>query len=320
MPTIHPLAAVDPRAELDADVTVGPFCVVGPDVRLGAGCVLHGHVTLAGRSRFGQRNQFFAGCALGLPPQDKKYRGETTALEVGDDNHFREACTVHVGTVQGGGVTRVGSGNLFMVNAHLGHDGQVGDETILANNVMLAGHVHVGDRATLLGGVGVHHFTTIGAYSFITGYARVQQDVPPFCKLDLESKVRAVNTVGLSRAGISEEAIDALEDAVRQLFLDRGTRPFSRVMTELETQYAPAAPNGNGHHASPKHSEGGGTAVATLPARITAPATAPPRVAPDGVALPAPSETTGPDLVRQLVAFLQRRTAGRHGRYLESKR
>lgn len=265
MPKISPLASVDSNANLADDVEVGPFCVIGPDVTVGAGCRLLNNVTLLGHTTIGRNNLFFPNSVIGAPPQDKKFRGEVTRLEIGDNNQFREAVTIHVGTATGVGTTRVGNDNLLMVNCHIGHDAQVGSHCVLANNVMIAGHVVIGDYVGMMGGVGVHHFVTIGDYAYIGGYARIHHDVPPFVKIDGADQVRGLNSVGLRRAGVSEAHIDELETVVRRLFYNRD-KPFSVTLNEYD--------NANGVN----------------------------------------------DHVKQMVAFLRRRDAGRHGRHLEAHR
>ncbi len=167
MPTISSLSSVDPKACLAADVEIGPFCAVGPDVVLGEGCRLVSHVVIAGRTRIGHGNVFHPNSVIGGPPQDKKYRGEPTRLEIGDENTFREGVTVNIGTSDGEGCTRVGSNNLFMANSHIGHDAQFADDCVLANNVMIAGHVVCASHVNMMGGAGVHHFVTIGEYAYI---------------------------------------------------------------------------------------------------------------------------------------------------------
>ena len=156
MAQIHPSSIVDSRAQLADDVVVGPFCIVGPDVVIGSGTVLNSHVTVAGRTRIGKNNRIFQNAAVGCEPQDKKYQGEDTALEIGDENVIRENCTISIGTVQDHGITRIGSRNLFMANVHIAHDCQVGSDTILANNVAVAGHVWIEDFVILGGQAAVH--------------------------------------------------------------------------------------------------------------------------------------------------------------------
>ena len=169
---IHPTALVDERATIGQDVVVGPFCFVGPDVKIGDRTVLRSHVTVEGRTTLGTDNVVYPGAAIGCEPQDKKYAGEDTVLIVGDRNVIRENCTLSIGTVQDEGVTRVGSDNLFMANAHVAHDCRVGNGTILANNVALAGHVTLEDYAIVGGQTGVHQFCRVGAHAMVGGVAR----------------------------------------------------------------------------------------------------------------------------------------------------
>jgi UDP-N-acetylglucosamine acyltransferase len=233
-PRIHPLAEVDPRAVIGEGVEIGPFCIVGPDVVLGAGNELKSHVVIVGHTRIGDNNVFHPNCVIGGPPQDSKYKDEPTRLEVGDENVFREASSVNVGTVKGGGVTRVGSGNMFMINAHLGHDGHIGNRCILSNNVMIAGHVVIGDGVAMMGGAGVHHFVSIGDYAYLAGYCRIHHDVPPFVKVADDDNVRGVNVLGLRRNGFGPDDIEAIESATRRLFYGRD-RAFSRALAEFDT-------------------------------------------------------------------------------------
>ncbi|MDB5325105.1 MAG: acyl-(acyl-carrier-protein)--UDP-N-acetylglucosa mineO-acyltransferase, partial [Phycisphaerales bacterium] len=155
-----------------------------------------------------------------------------TQLIIGNGNQIREAVTIHTGTETGTGITKIGNGNLLMVNAHIGHDAIFGDRCLIGNNVMIAGHVHCMDGAALMGGVGVHHFVTIGEYAYIAGYARVMHDVPPFVKVDNTAAVRAVNHVGLKRSGFTDADIDAIDAAARRLFLGK-TKAFSTTLREL---------------------------------------------------------------------------------------
>lgn len=233
MPTISPLAVIDPRAELASDVEVGPFCVVGPDVRIGAGTRLMAHVTITGRTTIGKRNLFYPNSVIGCIPQDLKYKGEPTTLEIGDDNQVREAVTMHTGTVQGGGATRVGSGNLFMVNAHIGHDASIGDGCVLANNVMLAGHVVIGDNVVMSAGAASHHFVRIADHVFIGAYSRVHMDVAPYVKVQ-DDTVWDTNTLGLKRCGFADSDIEAIDDAVRRLFISKKV-PFSEAIAQFDT-------------------------------------------------------------------------------------
>ncbi|HEX4053934.1 MAG TPA: acyl-ACP--UDP-N-acetylglucosamine O-acyltransferase [Tepidisphaeraceae bacterium] len=233
MPKISPLSCVDPKACIAADVEIGPFCALGPEVVLGEGCRLVSHVVITGRTRIGRDNVFHPNSVIGGPPQDKKYRGEPTQLEIGDGNIFREGVTVNTGTSEGEGFTRVGSHNLLMANSHIGHDAQFADDCVLANNVMIAGHVVCASHVNMMGGAGVHHFVTIGEYAYIGGAARIHHDVPPYMKVDGADKVRGVNDVGLLRAGFSAQEITELEEVCRKLFYRR--KPLARAMAEFDT-------------------------------------------------------------------------------------
>lgn len=226
MANISPLSVVDPKAQLADDVEVGPFCTVGPDVIVGSGTRLISHVVLTGNTKIGKGNVLFPGATVGLMPQDLKYRGEATGVEIGDNNHIREHVTIHRGTTYGAkicgdGITRLGNNNLLMINSHLGHDCQIASRCILANNVMLAGHVVVGNNVIMNGGVGVNAFVSIGDFSYIAGYAQIHHDVPPFVKVSGMNKVRALNTLGLKRHGFTESDIESLENAVRHLFINK---------------------------------------------------------------------------------------------------
>jgi UDP-N-acetylglucosamine acyltransferase len=239
MPKISPLSVVDPKAVLADDVEVGPFCAVGPDVTIGAGTRLISHVAIYGRCRIGRRNVIFPNAAIGCQPQDLKYEGEATGLEIGDDNHIREHVTIHPGTayggkVNGGGVTRVGDDNLLMVNAHIGHDAQIGSHIVIANNAMIAGHVVIGDHVVVSAAAGLNAFVSVGHFAYIGGCARIHHDAPPFMKINEQDKVRAVNSTGMCRAGMSQPDIDAIEEAARRLFRDR-KKPFAQALAEFDT-------------------------------------------------------------------------------------
>ena len=176
---IHATAIIHPGAVLAPDVSVGAYSMIGEHVRVGAGTTIANHVCISGRTTIGQGNRIFSFCALGGEPQDKKYRGQDTALEIGNDNTIREFCTFNIGTVEDTGVTRLGHRNWMMAYVHLAHDCQVGNDTIFANNASLAGHATVGDWAIMGGFSGVHQFCRVGEHSFIGISAVVTQDVPP---------------------------------------------------------------------------------------------------------------------------------------------
>jgi UDP-N-acetylglucosamine acyltransferase len=238
MSKISPLACVDPKAVLGEDVEVGPFCVIGPDVKIGAGTRLISNIVVTGHTTIGQGNTIHPHATLGGPPQDLKYKGEPTGLEIGNNNTFRECVSINVGTVygskiHGGGITRVGDGNLFMVNVHIGHDVQVGSRCILANNVMIAGHIVMGNGVILNGGVGINAWVSVGDFAYIAGYARVHHDVPPFVKVSDDNKIRALNKLGLRRAGFSDADIEALDAAARHLFFAR-KGPISKALKDFD--------------------------------------------------------------------------------------
>lgn len=224
MTTIHPTAIIDPTARLADDVRVGPWCRVGPGVELGSGCELLDHVVILDRTIAGARNRFHPFCVVGADPQDRKFHGEATSLEIGDGNEFREHVTLHRGTSNGGSVTRIGSDNLVMVGSHVAHDCHVGDRVVIANQVMLAGHVRIEDDASIGGGVGVHHYATIGRLAFVGGMARISRDVPPYMIVEGHpAEVRAVNVIGLVRNGFTQDEIDGVKDAFRRLFRESGS-------------------------------------------------------------------------------------------------
>jgi len=217
--SIHPTAIVAEGAVVPASCMVGPFCTIGPNVVLGEGCELVSHVVLDGHSTFGARNKIFSFACLGIAPQDLKYAGEPTRVEIGDGNTIREYVTISRGTVGGGGVTRVGSGNLIMAYVHIGHDSQIGNECILPNGATLAGHVTVEDYATLSANAPVHQFCRVGKYAYIGGGTTITQDVLPYSLTSIERNNHAygVNKVGLQRRGFSAEDVRELSTAMRAL-------------------------------------------------------------------------------------------------------
>lgn len=219
MTLIHPQAIVDPSARLAEDVEVGPWTLIGPDVEIGAGTRIASHVVIKGPTRIGEGNQIFQFATIGEECQDKKYRGEPTRLEIGDYNVFREGCTVHRGTVQDAGITRIGSHNLFMAYTHVAHDCVVGDHVILANNAALAGHVHVGDHAILGGFTAVHQFCRIGAHVMCGAGTVVLKDIPAYVMATGNSaRPHGINLEGLRRRGFSAEAIGMLRRAYKTLY------------------------------------------------------------------------------------------------------
>ncbi len=201
------------------DVKVGPNCVIGELVSIGAGTVLMAGVVMDGRTEIGARNLFFPHAVVGTAPQDLKFVGEDSRLVIGSDNTFREHITVNKGTAKGGGITSIGDSNLFMACSHVAHDCTIGSNIVMANNVLLAGHVTIQDHAQLSGAVGVHHFTTVGRMSFIGGLTRIVRDVPPYMIVEGNpARVRGVNVVKVERLGFDETRIRALKDAYRTMW------------------------------------------------------------------------------------------------------
>jgi UDP-N-acetylglucosamine acyltransferase len=219
MSAIDPRAVVSPSAKLGNCVQVGAFAIVGDEVELGDGCVVESHAVVKGPSRFGRENHFYSFSMIGGDPQDLTYTGQRVRLEVGDENEFREYCTVHRGTIKGGGVTRLGSHNLIMAYAHIGHDCQIGNHVILTNGAQLAGHSVVEDYAGISAFCLFHQFVRIGAHSYIGAGTIITQDVPPFSLIvgERETRCFGINKVGLERHGFSPERIRVIEKAYRYL-------------------------------------------------------------------------------------------------------
>ena len=235
--SIHPSAIVAPGARVPDSCTVGPYSTIGPEVVLGENCTLISHVVLDGRTRIGARNTFYPFCSIGVPPQDLKYGGEPTELEIGDDNTIRESVTISRGTVGGGGITRLGSNNLLMTCAHIGHDSQVGSHCILANAATLAGHVVIEDYVTLGAFCPVHQHCILGKYAFIGGGTIVTQDVLPFSLTSSkrENKAFGINKIGLQRRGFSPERLQLLQKAFRLLLAAKlNTSQALEKIKELE--------------------------------------------------------------------------------------
>jgi UDP-N-acetylglucosamine acyltransferase len=216
---IHPTALVHSGAKLAAGVSVGPYSIIGEHVTIGEGTTIGPHVLIEGRTRIGVQNRIFGFSALGGDPQDKKYAGEATALEIGDRNTIREYCTFNCGTVQDAGVTRIGNDNWVMAYVHIAHDCQVGSNTILANGANIAGHVHIGDYAVLGGLTGVHQFVIIGAHAMTGGATLLLQDLPPYVTAaGNDAKPFGVNVEGLKRRGFNEGQIAEIKRAYKTLY------------------------------------------------------------------------------------------------------
>jgi UDP-N-acetylglucosamine acyltransferase len=224
MSEIHSTAIVAPGARLADDVVIGPYCIVGEHVALGSGVNLRAHVVVEGRTTIGAGTRIFPFATIGLEPQDLKYRGEESSLEIGSNNTIREYVTMNPGTTGGGMVTRVGSNSLFMVGVHIAHDCQVGDGVVMANNATLAGHVVIEDHAILGGLSAVHQFCRIGRHAMVGGLSAVVRDVIPYGQANGDrARLSGINIVGMQRSGFSRDDISGLRTAFQYLFSDEGT-------------------------------------------------------------------------------------------------
>lgn len=259
MALIHPTALVDPKARLDASVEVGAYSIIGPDVTIGAGSKIGPHVVVEGHTTLGSDNTIFQFASIGAAPQDKKYAGEPTRLEIGDRNTIREFVTFNRGTTQDGGITRLGSDNWIMAYVHIAHDCQLGDNIILANNATLAGHVHLGDWVFLGGFTSVHQFCRIGAHAMTAFTAAVSQDVPPFVTAAGNRAVPAgINSEGLKRRGFSSDQIAAikrgyklvyraglpLEEAKAALLVEETKTPDAAIYLRQLREFIETSPRG----------------------------------------------------------------------------
>lgn len=219
MAKIHPTAIIEAGAKLADDVEIGPYAVIGAHVEIGAGTTVGAHTVISGHTSIGRDNRIFQFASLGATPQDKKYAGEPTRLEIGDRNTIREFCTFNLGTVQDAGVTRLGNDNWIMAYVHLAHDCQIGNQTIFANNSQLAGHVHVDDHAILGGFTAVHQFCRIGGHSITSIGTVVLQDIPPFVTASGNTaQPYGINSEGLKRRGFSPDAITRIKRAYKTLY------------------------------------------------------------------------------------------------------
>ena len=237
---IHPTAIVHPGARLAPDVGIGAYSIVGEHVEIGAGTDIGPHVVIAGHTRIGEGNRIYQFCSIGEAPQDKKYAGEPTRLEIGDRNTIREFCTFNCGTAQDAGVTRLGNDNWIMAYVHLAHDCQVGNATIFANNAQLAGHVHVGDWAILGGFTVVHQFVRIGAHSITAMGTILLQDLPPFVMAaGNPAEPRGINAEGLRRRGFEVDSVAAVKRAFKSLYKNGLTLEDARRVIAGDVAAAP---------------------------------------------------------------------------------
>jgi UDP-N-acetylglucosamine acyltransferase len=233
MSKIHSTAYVDKKAELEEGVEIGPNAYIGPKVYIGKGTIVKANSYLESHTRIGENNQIGPFAVIGTPPQHLSYKGEETYVEIGDENIIREFVTIHRGTLQDAGITRIGNGCLLMSYVHIAHDCQVGDHVIMSNNATLGGHVRVGDRVVMGGFSAVHQFCRVGAYAFVGGMSGVDKDVPPFVKVfGVPARIQGLNLVGLRRAGWGKEEIRRLSQALG-IFLD-GPSTLKEVIQELK--------------------------------------------------------------------------------------
>jgi len=254
--SIHPTAVVSDQAELADEVQIGPHCYIGPHVRIGRGTRVGPQVVIDGHTTLGEENNIHGLASLGGAPQDLSYRGEDTRLEIGARNTVREFVTINRGTIKGGGITKIADDCLLMACCHIAHDCEISSGVILANNVLLAGHVFVGERANVSGSSAAQHFVTIGAYAYVGGLTRMAQDVPPYMILEGHpSKVRGANQIGMRRGGIDEEEIEAVRDAYKAIWRGEGLR--REIFAKLEERY-PDSPAVNHLLSALKDSEQGG--------------------------------------------------------------
>lgn len=233
----HPTAIIHPNAQLANDVAVGAYSIIGEHVEIGAGTTIAPHVVIEGRTRIGKNNRIFQFSSLGGIPQDKKYAGEPTRLEIGDNNTIRECCTLNIGTTQDVGVTRLGNNNWLMAYVHVAHDCQVANNIVLANSVQLAGHVHVDDYAILGAFVGAHQFCQIGAHVMVGGGSLLFQDLPPYVLIGGNPATpHGINSEGLKRRGFSSPAIMAIKRAYKTLY--KSGLPLEQAKSEIAAQAA----------------------------------------------------------------------------------
>ncbi len=236
MPRIHPTAIVDPSAELEEDVEIGPYSVIGPQVFIGQGTRIGAHVIIEKNTRIGRRNFIHHHAIIGADAQHLAYKGEESWVEIGDDNIIREFVTIHRGTALDESLTKIGNRCLLMAYVHIAHDCFLGDEVIMANGATLGGHVRVGNRVVFGGLSAVHQYCRIGSYAFISGMSGVDKDVPPFVKVfGIPAKIQGVNLVGLRRAGFDKESIRRISQALG-IFLD-GPATIRETIEELRDAF-----------------------------------------------------------------------------------
>ena len=233
---IHPTAIVHPEAIIGNNVEIGPFSVIDKNVRIDEGTIIHNNVTITGNTTIAKNNVIFPNSVIGAEPQDLKYYGEQSKLIIGSNNVIRESVTINTGTEVGGGETLIGDNNLFMSCSHIAHDCIIEDNVLLAHGVPLGGHIKIEKHAKLMGLAGIQPFVTIGQHSYVGGLSRIVQDVPPYMIVEGNpAKVRKVNVIGLERSGFSQDGINTIKDAFKQLFRSE-TLNRNQILSELENQ------------------------------------------------------------------------------------
>jgi UDP-N-acetylglucosamine acyltransferase len=214
----HPTAIIYPGSEIDSEVKIGPFSIIGPYVKIGKGSVLHSHVNIEGHTTIGENNQFFPFCSIGGPPQDLSYKGEPTKVEIGNNNIFREYVSINRGTLKENQLTKIGNNILLMSYVHLGHDVCMGDFCVIANSVNIAGHVKIGERCIIGGGTNIGQFVTLGKGAYIGGGSAIDKDVPLFCTaVGNRVRLKGINIIGLRRQGFGKNIISEVVDFFRQM-------------------------------------------------------------------------------------------------------
>ena len=231
--TIHPTAVIDPRAEIHQEAEIGPYVIIDGQVKIGRGTRVMAHAYLTGWTEIGEDNSIHMGAVIGHEPQDREYKGGKTYLKIGHRNIIREHVQIHRGTKRGSS-TMIGNANFFMNHAHIAHNCEVGDGVVIAGGALLAGYVQVGDGAFISGNCVVHQFVRIGKLAMLRGLSRTSRDVPPFCIMDDTHTVKAINQVGLERAGYSKGEIREIKEAFAQLFRRKGN--LAQAVQELETR------------------------------------------------------------------------------------
>lgn len=232
--SIHETAIIKKGASIDENVTIGPYSIIGENVKISSGTFVDSHVCIDGDTLIGKNNKIYPFSSIGKEPQDLKYKGEPTKLIIGDNNKIRECVTVNLGTFQGGGVTSIGDNNLLMAYSHVAHDCILGNNIVIANNVSLAGHVTIEDYVVLGGFSGVTQFNKVGKHAFVAAYSLVKSDFPPFFVgkgLD-DFKIQSVNSIGLSRRGFSEQSIRNLKEAFKKIYIKKIT--LEKALEELK--------------------------------------------------------------------------------------